>query len=299
MATINQELESRIQQKALEAPAPIKENAQNPSLAPAAALLTTLSPTIKAAQANATQPSDNNNQVENNFNNAVKQWEQAGVNIELEKGWIKQIIAKLEALVKAHDIQGAWNVMLFELLPQTQKYRNLVLSQLAATMNVSSALQAMISTVQSDTNAGKNITVAQANQLKTLLIFMHDQLEKGEKAGWIGANTAQNMLSSIGQIYQMFGGNFGKNGMHGLEPTNAHIQTLMIKWFSEGKFDQVQKLQAGMTQLNNTNASHSQDLQTLAQGQTNEITQMLNTMAAILKADLQQEGSFVHNQRTS
>jgi hypothetical protein len=272
------------------------ENVQQPLIAPAAAALTTIAPAMAAAASQATAPqpsSSDTNQQETNFNNAVKQWAQAGIAMEEEKAFVDSLISKLEALLKDHHAEAAWNLMLTQLLPQTQKYQDLKLNQLAATMNIASAAQALISTAQSDANAGTKISTTQAAQLESILKFLHSKLQAGEQQGWIGKSTAENMLASITQLNDMFGKNISP----------ATIQKDIQTWFKNAETgkgtEQVHQLQSGFSELNNTNASHSQDLQTLAQGQTNTITQILNTMASILKADLQQEGMFTRNQKAS
>lgn len=243
------------------------------------------------------------------FNKAFEQWEAEQAKYGADFAFLQGAIAKmLEEMNTGHTAQ-AYEMAQNVIMPATLRLQGDSMAQLAASMNLASALQGSLTNAENTFNTAvgkKSITTAEAKAFIASLKHIYAEVQSalflkigGHAHDWLGGGTAGNILSALKQICGQFGVS-NPNDLHESDvrdTTNAYLNHMTTPYQGQTGQQWVQNLQAGITQTTNSISSQSQGLQAQEQFAANFLTQILNTDKAIFQATQKQNQVFVQNQK--
>jgi len=244
-----------------------------------------------------------------NFTKAFKQWEAENAKYGADYQNLQTMITQMVALLHdknfhASNVQKAFQLAQMGVMPGAMELQGDSMGQLAASMNIASALQESMTKAENNANYNGKITNDEAAQFIKGLKELYAEVSSAKGQKWMGDSTAQNILTAIKQIC----GEFGNPDAPITNPnqlTVANVQGSIFHWSTHlttdfyGKTGQqrLQDLQAAMTQTTNGISSQSQGLQAEEQFAANTYTQYMNVCKGIFQATQRQDQSFVQNQK--
>lgn len=248
----------------------------------------------------------------NNLDYYLRAWYEANKLWDADNLALQNAITHMLTLAKEGKMGEAFQAAEHTVMPGAMTLQGDSMGQLAASMNVASASQEFTTDAQNAINGGKKMTIAQAKAFVKALQDMYNtikaEMNLPKKDQWMDQATAQNMLNAIDKTCSPFAPikpinpNFNPND---LDP--AKVQADIIKWVTNpdvqptnGKTGQqnLQDLQSGLTQWNNTESAQSQGLQAQEQFASNTYNQYMNTCVDIFQATQKQIQDMVQNQKS-
>ena len=256
-----------------------------------------------------------NNPNNTNMNNDVQQWVEDNDQMQADKATLNAALASMGKDLTSGNTDGALMLLFTAVLPGVLGYQQDSMSMLGE--NITSDLRNFNNNIQSDFNAGGNITSAQAqdlvnnvNDLKTWTTF----LSTAQSGGWSSANAplsasdASEIQENANDIQNQLTNN-GKLGWN-----SKTVQTDMNDWFaapvaalpsgSTTPTDPTQPnpaikaVQGDNQQINSAVSSQATTLNTQIQFFTSQYNQFVNVDSSLQKSQISQDNSFINNQKT-
>ena len=249
--------------------------------------------------------------------NSIKQFYQEQKQSGIDSAYLEQMIQQMVALCKAGKADEAFNIAQRDVMPGAMQVQGDSMGRLASQMNISSAyqefatgIQNAVNSVKPPINGGPNpanvpLNVTLINNM--IVVWNNVTLERNLPPGqqWMDDGTAKTILDSISQICTVFGVSdpnklVDPNGFY----TNCADQ--IANWvanpttrgFPQSNTQNIQDLQSGLTQLNNSVSAQSQGLQAEEQFAANTFNQYMNTCKDVFQSSQNQIQAIVQNQKT-
>ncbi len=244
-----------------------------------------------------------------NLEKYIAQWGDANKRFQDDLNSLTALITQMMALLKGGKVSEAFQIAEMGVMPGAMSLQGDSMGQLAATMNVSSALQKFTTDTQNDLNQGANIDheipkgsdhETYADQFVQFLKDLYAKVNVDNPPDWL-KNIQGGLKQSIEQICQVFGAS---------DPTNLYPTTVandVKTWINNpstvdgnGKTGQqnIQNLQSGFTQWNNTESAQSQGLQAQEQFASNVYNQYMSSCSNIFHAVQQLSQAMVQNEKS-
>ncbi len=241
----------------------------------------------------------------NNLDYYIRAWNEANQQWGTDHLALMNAITNMLKLAKEGKMGEAFQAAEHTVMPGAMTLQGDSMGQLAASMNVASASQEFTTSAQNDLNAGTKMTTAQAaafvKAMQDMYNTIQDEMKLPASKQWMDSSTAQNMLNAISKSCSPFGVT-NPNDL-----TAATVQTDITYWINNpgtpvngGPSGQqnLQNLQSGLTQWNNTESAQSQGLQAQEQFASNTYNQYMNTCVDIFQATQKQIQAMVQNQKS-
>lgn len=251
---------------------------------------------------------------DDDMNKAIDQWLAAEKQYGIDYGQLLTMIQEMLALAKSGKVGAAFQMAQNVVMPATMNLKGDSMKELAASMNIASAMEEFTTEVQKDMNNGGTMTPAQGDELVKMIKDFISRIDAD--APWLDKSTKAQLDDAINHICKAF----GCSGPNDPNFTGANVAAMISGWTQNptgttyqdpndknphpivnpgGKTGQqcLQDLQSGTTQWNNTESAQSQVLQAQVQFSTNIYNQFMNTLKAMEQAAVQQGERMVQNQK--
>ncbi|MBS0605012.1 MAG: hypothetical protein JSS60_08290 [Verrucomicrobia bacterium] len=239
-----------------------------------------------------------------NLQNYIDQWQQANAQYTSDYSYLIQMIQQMVALAKegGSGVEEAYQLGEQCVMPGAMTVQGDTMGQLAASMNVGSALQQFTTDSQNDMNAAGTMTTDQAQQFVKYITETYDDIQAELKLPanqqWLDSTTANNILQSLCKVTQEFGFN-DPDSMSENPDAPAVIQTSLNNWANNPTSlygvntgqQHMQNLQSSFTQWNNSESAQSQSLTAQEQFASNTYNQYMNSCTDVFQSTQQ----FVQN----
>lgn len=243
------------------------------------------------------------------INKAIDQWIAAGKQYEVDYSQLLTMIQQMLALAKSGNVGAAFQMAQNQVMPATMNLKGDSMKELAATMNVASAMEEFTTAAQKDMNNGATMSPEQGDEFVKMIKDFLSKIEAIDPK-LLDPSTKAQLEDAITHIITSMGFS-GPNDPHF---TGAIVANMISQWTTHptdtsrnngqdpnpgGKTGQqcLQDLQSGFTQWNNTESAQSQVLQAQVQFSTNIYNQFMNTLKAMEQAAVQQGERMVQNQK--
>lgn len=266
-------------------------------------------------QSNSSQGTTGAGDPQNDFNNAVDQWNQNLFQYSQARMELEEILSKIEALVKEHKTGAAFQLIKNQVMPGVMEVQGTgQMASLSASMNISSALQEFTARIQKDMNdmAGSDPAKAQAasEDFVKQLRQLYGDVNVTPPPPYL-QHIQGGLLDAITKICNVFRVNGGAPATDPNQLSPHLVLTDITQWVTyptdpayyflpNGSTGQqvFQDLQSGFTRLNNTESAQSQGLQAQLQFAASQFTQFMNIAKSILEASQKQSQALVQNQKS-
>ncbi|MBS0605008.1 MAG: hypothetical protein JSS60_08270 [Verrucomicrobia bacterium] len=252
-----------------------------------------------------------------NLDNYIDQWTAANTQYNNDYAYLQQMISQMLVLCQqgGNGTQEAYQIAEMAVMPGAMTVQGDTMGQLAASMNVGSALQQFTTDSQNDMNAGTQMTQAQAQQfvqyIQQVYTDVTNEMALPQNQQWLSSQTATNILQSLNSISTGFGAsnpnnldaNYVASYVNGwaTNPTGTSVNdpydggTLQNPAGANGQPDTgqqcIQNVQSAFTQWNNSLSAQSQSLTAQEQFASNTYNQYMNSCTDVFQSTQQ----FVQN----
>jgi hypothetical protein len=259
----------------------------------------------------------------NDLNNAISQLNEANSIYNADYGMLQSMITQMIGLAKEGKVGEAFQIAEQDVMPVATQVQGDSMGQLAASMNISSACQSFITDAQNGVNyitgnPGAAGSGGAAGYFAFCISYLYKQITNEmalpKSQQWMDPTTAQNFLQTINSICGQFYDptQVGKKTVNvPLTPNtilanSQNVANELEYWVNNptsmdnGKTGQqnLQDLQANMTQLNNTVSAQSQGLQAQEQFASNTFNQYMNSCQGVFASSQAQAQNMVQNQKS-
>lgn len=244
------------------------------------------------------------------LNGFIQGWLNAQWEYQTDHAQLVAMISQMLALAKSGKVGEAFQIAQMGVMPGAMQLQGDQMRELAASMNIASAMQEFTTAAQNAMNAGGKMTDPQGDDFVKLIKEFFAEINATPPPVWLNADTKKALNDAINKICEVFKCT-GPNDPHFI---GATISADIRYWSNnptsntgadgvvnpDGKTGQqcLQDLQSGFTQWNNTEAAQSQVLQSQEQFAGNVFNQYMNTCAGIFQAEQKQSQTMVQNQRS-
>lgn len=244
------------------------------------------------------------------LNGYIDQWYKAGNQYNADYGQLLAMIQQMLALAKKGEVGEAFQMGQMCVMPGAMQVQGDSMAKLAASMNISSALEEFTTEAQKDMNGGGSMSTQQGDDFVKYIKEFFKEITGGITPPWLDAGTKANLIDAITKICK----SLGCSGPNDPNFTGQNVADQISYWIKNptlttdqngmsnpgGKTGQqcLQDLQAGFTQWNNVESAQSQVLQSQEQFASHIFSQYMNTCTDIFQASQKQAQSMVQNQKT-
>lgn len=238
---------------------------------------------------------------QNDLNKFIEQWWQAQHQYNTDYASLLIELQNMVAEAKSGHIERAMQIAEMSVMPSAMTVQGSQIGRLATGMNIGSAFQEFTTAAQNQINGGANMTPEQAEKFVEFLQQFFKDINDGRAPHpWMSNDTRNQLNDAITKICKLFGVD---------NPSELNKWTVYsdIRFWSSnptstnpnGETGQqnLQDLQSGFMQWNNTESAQSQGLQAQTQFASNTFNQYLNACLDIFKAMQGQIGAMVRNQK--